>query len=127
MTLIASSVSTGAFADRDRIERREDYQHRPHPDARWDKRVKKLRYALQFIIALLPDQNLKTYQKELVVIQNLLGEINDLTTALSKFTALKDLQPEAWFACGWISNRLTNLEQETAKAFEKFEKNRYWR
>ena len=35
MTLIASSVSTGAFADRDRIERREDYQHRPHPDARW--------------------------------------------------------------------------------------------
>jgi CHAD domain-containing protein len=90
------------------------------------KRVKKLRYALQFTIDLLPDQKLKTYQKELTVIQNLLGEMNDLTTALSKFTALKDLQPEAWFACGWISNRLTNLEQETADAFEKFETNRYW-
>jgi len=90
------------------------------------KRVKKLRYALQFTIELLPDQKLKTYQKELAVIQNHLGEMNDLTTALSKFTALKDLQPEAWFACGWISNRLTNLEQETAKAFEKFELNRYW-
>ena len=91
------------------------------------KRLKKLRYALQFTIALLPDQKLKTYQRELEVIQNLLGEINDLTTALSKFTALKDLQPEAWFACGWISNRLTNLEQKTTKAFENFEKNRYWR
>ena len=90
------------------------------------KRVKKLRYALQFTIDLLPDLKLKTYQKELTVIQNLLGEMNDLTTALSKFTALKDLQPEAWFACGWISNRLTNLEQETADAFEKFETNRYW-
>jgi len=88
--------------------------------------VKKLRYALQFTIDLLPDQKLKTYQKELTVIQNLLDEMNDLTTALSKFNALKDLQPEAWFACGWISNRLTNLEQETADAFEKFETNRYW-
>jgi hypothetical protein len=52
--------------------------------------------------------------------------MNDLTTALSKFTALKDLQPEAWFAFDWISNRLTNLEQETANAFEKFETNCYW-
>ena len=60
------------------------------------------------------------------MIQNLLGEMNDLTTALFKFTALKDTQPEACFACGWISNKLTNLEQETADAFEKFETNRYW-
>ena len=26
----------------------------------------------------------------------------------------------------FINNRLTNLEQETANAFEKFETNRYW-
>jgi triphosphatase len=43
------------------------------------KRVKKLRYALQFTIELLPDQKLKSYQKELAVIQNHLGEADSST------------------------------------------------
>ena len=36
VAFIASIFSSGVFADRDRIERREDYEHRPHPDARWN-------------------------------------------------------------------------------------------
>ena len=35
IALIAASFSPMVFADRDRLERREDYQRRPHPDARW--------------------------------------------------------------------------------------------
>jgi len=29
------TIATGAFADRDRFERREEFFGRPHPDARW--------------------------------------------------------------------------------------------
>jgi hypothetical protein len=35
IALIAASFSPMAFADRDRLEHRQDYQHRSHPDARW--------------------------------------------------------------------------------------------
>jgi hypothetical protein len=35
IALIAASFSSTVFADRDRLERRQDYQYRPHPDARW--------------------------------------------------------------------------------------------
>ena len=35
IALIAASFSPMVFADRDRLERRQDYQYRPHPDARW--------------------------------------------------------------------------------------------
>jgi hypothetical protein len=35
IALIAASFSSAVLADRDRLERRQDYQYRPHPDARW--------------------------------------------------------------------------------------------
>jgi inorganic triphosphatase YgiF len=97
-------------------------------EARHDlrKRVKKLRYAFQFTYELLPSKKLDSYQKELGLIQNLLGEMNDLTTALDKFSSLKESQPSAWFACGWISNKLANLELEIIEAFHTFESNKYW-
>ncbi len=33
--LLAFTFASGAFADRDRMERREEFERRPHPDARW--------------------------------------------------------------------------------------------
>ena len=35
VSLVFLTLASGAFADRDRIERREEFDRRPHPDARW--------------------------------------------------------------------------------------------
>ena len=87
------------------------------------KRVKKLRYALQFTDALLAHKQLKPYLKDLAKVQNILGEMNDLTNAQEKFTVLRDSQPSAWFACGWITYRLDQLQTDAENAFRKLSSN----
>ena len=92
------------------------------------KRAKKLRYALQFSEALLPAAKLKTYRKQLSAVQDILGEMNDLAVARERFVALRDSQPSAWFACGWITSRLDALVLDAIAAFKQLEKTeKFWR
>jgi CHAD domain-containing protein len=81
------------------------------------KRAKRLRYALQFAESLLPPTRLKHYRKALALIQDILGEMNDLYVARERFEQLRDDQPPAWFAVGWIASRLEVLGLEATKAF----------
>lgn len=90
------------------------------------KRVKRLRYALQFADALLAHKQLEPYLRDLSKVQNILGEMNDLTNAQEKFTALRDSQPSAWFACGWITYKLDQLQTDAENAFRKLSSNPYW-
>lgn len=90
------------------------------------KRVKKLRYAMQFTDALLPEKVLNAYLKGLSQVQNILGDMNDLYIALEKFSLLRDTQPSAWFACGWITHKLDLLQNDAVAAFQKLSKDRYW-
>ena len=92
------------------------------------KQAKKLRYALQFSETLLPAAKLKTYRKQLSAVQDILGEMNDLAVARERFVALRDTQPSAWFACGWITSRLDALVSEATTAFRQLEKTeKFWR
>lgn len=92
------------------------------------KRAKKLRYALQFSEALLPAAKLKAYRKQLSAVQDILGEMNDLAVARERFVTLRDSQPSAWFACGWITSRLDALEFDAIVAFKELEKTeKFWR
>ena len=92
------------------------------------KRAKKLRYALQFSEALLPAARLKNYRKQLSAVQDILGEMNDLAVARERFVALRDTQPSAWFACGWITSRLDALVTDASEAFKQLEKSeKFWR
>jgi len=90
------------------------------------KRVKKLRYAMQFADALLPVKGLNPYLKGLSQVQNILGDMNDLYTALEKFSLLRDSQPSAWFACGWITHKLDQLQTDAVNAFQDLSKASYW-
>ncbi len=91
------------------------------------KRVKRLRYALQFADALLPREKIKPYLKQLARLQDLLGEMNDLVVARHRFEALCESQPGAWFACGWISSELKSLDAKIMAAFEQLAKtDQYW-
>jgi inorganic triphosphatase YgiF len=89
---------------------------------------KKLRYALQFTESLLPTAKLKTYRKQLATVQNILGEMNDLAVARDRFIGLRDTQPSAWFACGWITSRLDALTHEACSAFKQLSRTEtFWR
>lgn len=92
------------------------------------KRGKKLRYALQFTESLLPTARLKAYRKQLAAVQDILGEMNDLAVARDRFIGLRDSQPSAWFACGWITSRLDALTQEACAAFKQLSRTEtFWR
>ena len=89
---------------------------------------KKLRYALQFTESLLPTTRLKAYRKQLAAVQDILGEMNDLAVARDRFILLRDAQPSAWFACGWITSRLDALTQDACAAFKELSRTeRFWR
>lgn len=83
------------------------------------KKSKRLRYALQFCESLFADQKLQPYRKQLAKVQDILGEMNDLYVAQPLFETLKEQQPQAWFACGWIQARLATLTQEATGAFKQ--------
>lgn len=81
------------------------------------KKCKRLRYALQFCESLLNTADLTAYRKQLSTTQDILGEMNDLFVAESLFVDLRDTQPQAWFASGWIVARRESLQQEAARSF----------
>ncbi len=81
------------------------------------KRAKRLRYGLQFAESLLPARKLVRYRKQLSRIQDILGEMNDLYVAREKFELIRESQPGAWFAVGWIASRLDTLTRQAKDAF----------
>ena len=83
------------------------------------KRAKRLRYGLQFAESLLPAKKLKNYRRSLARIQDILGEMNDLYVARERFEGIRDDQPPAWFAVGWIASRLSVLSNEAELAFKE--------
>ena len=83
------------------------------------KKCKRLRYALQFCESLLPETHLQSYRKHLAIVQDILGEMNDLYVALPLFESLKTDQPQAWFACGWIQARQAALTDKASGAFKR--------
>ena len=92
------------------------------------KRAKRLRYALQFAESLLPRERLRHYRKQLANVQDVLGEMNDLAVARERFVGLRDTQPSAWFACGWITSRLDALTQDACAAFKQLSRTEhFWR
>jgi len=82
------------------------------------KRAKRLRYGLQFAESLLPAKKLKNYRRSLAAVQDILGEMNDLYVAREKFEDLREGQPSAWFAVGWIASRLSVLDKQAQAAFK---------
>ena len=111
-------ISEGLHFDKLDIEARHELR----------KRAKRLRYCLQFCEPLLPENRLKQYRKSLAVVQDVLGEMNDLSVASERFEGLKTTQPHAWFAVGWIASRLEVLTQDAMKAFKDLSgAERFWR
>jgi inorganic triphosphatase YgiF len=67
------------------------------------KRMKRLRYGVEFLRSLLPARRLEDFLQVMTLAQDALGEYNDLNVAHSLYKAHCAQQPEAWFAVGWLA------------------------
>jgi inorganic triphosphatase YgiF len=67
------------------------------------RRLKRLRYAIEFAASLFRAKKVEAYVQRLKPAQDALGEYNDLVVAEQAFTQLLPAQPEAWFALGWLA------------------------
>ncbi|OZI66667.1 CYTH and CHAD domain-containing protein [Bordetella genomosp. 11] len=91
------------------------------------KRAKRLRYGLSFAESLLPAHKMRDYRRRLAAVQDVLGEMNDLSVAHDLYRQWSSRHPQAWFALGWISARQEKLTSEAQRAFDKLGRaKRFW-
>jgi inorganic triphosphatase YgiF len=92
------------------------------------RRVKRLRYAAEFVASLHPPKAVARYLKALEPVQDSLGRTNDVNVALALYRSLVDAHPAAWFAVGRLSARREALLIETASALKAFNRAEpFWR
>ena len=73
------------------------------------KRIKRQRYAVEFLAPVLRRRGMQRYLKSLTAIQERMGELNDLFIARERYQALVDSDPTAWFALGWLAARVAEV------------------
>ena len=84
------------------------------------KRLKRLRYGIEFSAGLFDAERLRQGLKPLKQAQQLLGELNDLTLALQACQAQLTQGPQAWFALAWFSARRDLLKQQALPMLQAF-------
>jgi triphosphatase len=82
------------------------------------KRLKRLRYSVEFVSSLYDAKDVKRYLSRLKPAQDALGNYNDLTVAEAAFRALLEADPRAWFALGWFAAHRAQLLHDAAAALE---------
>lgn len=84
------------------------------------KRLKRLRYALEFIECELPSKRYRRFSKALVRALDDLGRYNDLQVAMRNYFGFTETDPRAWFAIGWLKAELTKTELRRRKSLLAF-------
>ncbi len=92
------------------------------------KRIKRLRYAVEFAGSLFGRAAVRGYLRPLRALQERLGAINDAVVAIQAYAAAPDTDPRAWFAVGWLAARRDVLVAEARPELRKFAKaQRFWK
>ena len=84
------------------------------------KRMKRLRYSLEFIEKECKTSKFQQFSKVLARAQNELGTYNDLQVALENYRAIVTTEPTAWFAVGWLIAQLSACEARCTKVLSEF-------
>lgn len=89
-----------AWADARAFERAEaEGRHRAR------KRIKRLRYAFEFVAPLYGEKAGRRFQKALGRALEALGDLNDMQVASARYREAARSDPGAWFAVGWLRAR----------------------
>ena len=84
------------------------------------KRVKQLRYSLEFSRDLFKDKSLKSYLKALKPVQQVLGEFNDLSVAETLVCTAIEKEPRSWFVLGWLRAQQQQVLACAAQVLQQF-------
>lgn len=84
------------------------------------KRLKRLRYSIEFISSIYETKKVKHYLKKLKPAQESLGQYNDLIVAETLFSPLTEEQPQVWFALGWIAAQKQYFLEHSAQELQHF-------
>lgn len=79
------------------------------------KRLKRLRYSLEFVAPLLPGRGTRHYLAALQRAQDSLGAWNDMSVAAGLYRQAASVDPRAWFAVGWTAARKGLLRGEASQ------------
>lgn len=88
------------------------------------KRVKRLRYGLEFARVLFDSKKLARLLKALTELQTRLGAMNDVAVALQALRAAPAADPAVAFALGWLAARHATLVADCTPALERFAETR---
>lgn len=83
------------------------------------KRLKRLRYGVEFVSALYRGKAAKRYLACLRPAQEALGKYNDLCVAEEAFRHQVQTDPRAWFAVGWLSAQREPLRETAGRALRE--------
>jgi len=84
------------------------------------KRMKRLRYGVEFLRSLLPAKRLDAFLQVMALAQDALGEYNDLHVAHGIYKAHCAERPEAWFAVGWLAAQAERSAGSCASVLTRF-------
>lgn len=106
-----------------------DFVHAPvAAQHRTRKRLKRLRYALEFLLPLYKPGPAKRLQRQLARAADALGALNDLCVAEDLLRPHAQAVPAAWFAVGWVVARRAVALQQAQDALKRLAKaSRPWR
>ncbi len=88
------------------------------------KRIKRLRYALEFCTGLIRPKRLSRWLAALEPAQDGLGRYNDVCVAIELYRRAAQDDPQAWFAVGWLSARRDAVAVECAAALKRLARHR---
>ena len=86
------------------------------------KRVKRLRYCIEFVASLYPSKDVKRYLKDLKPAQESLGQYNDLIVAEDMFQNIVKQKQKVWFALGWITSEKKYTLQQAQQHLDTYSK-----
>jgi CHAD domain-containing protein len=84
------------------------------------KRIKRLRYILQFAGTPVSQKPRDRLLDALAPAQEILGRYNDACIALALYRHHTASDPRAWFAVGWLTAHRQNLLDEAARKLRRF-------
>jgi len=86
------------------------------------KRLKRLRYSLEFFKDFCDQKRYKDYLKSLGRVSESLGNYNDICVALEKSEQLLSVDSNILFAMGWLKAEQTRTRSECNEVLQKFYK-----
>jgi inorganic triphosphatase YgiF len=84
------------------------------------KKLKRLRYSLEFFKDLCDSSRYKSYLKKLEKVADFLGQYNDICVALDRVEVLIQKDANILFAQGWLKAEQTRVRLDSAESLKHF-------